>query len=77
TKSTIISTALTELDTHLRAFVFSVLILNNEACLIRWDRTGAVVTNRFNYVDNSRLLVEFFWRFAHLMHGERSHNPSV
>lgn len=77
TKSAITSTALNELETHFRTLVFSALILEDEVRLIRWDRAGAVVTNRFNYVNNTRLLFEFFWRFAHLMYGERGHSPSV
>lgn len=77
TKSQITSTALAHLEAHFRAFVFSVLILKDEARLIRWDHAGAIVTNRFNYVDNSHLLVEFFWRFAHLTRGERGHDASM
>ncbi|KAI5990261.1 hypothetical protein EDD15DRAFT_2282339 [Pisolithus albus] len=77
TKSAITSTALDELGTYFRTLVFSVLILEDEVRLIRWDRAGAVVTNRFNYVNDTRLLFEFFWRFAHLMHEEQGHRPSV
>ncbi|KAI5995813.1 hypothetical protein F5J12DRAFT_855158 [Pisolithus orientalis] len=39
------SNAFAQLETHSRAFAFSVLILKDEARLIRWDRAGAVVTS--------------------------------
>lgn len=45
TKSQFTSNAFAQLETHSRAFAFSVLILKDEARLIRWDRAGAVVTS--------------------------------
>lgn len=77
TKSESTSAALTELEAHCRAFIFSVLILKDQVRLIRWDRAGAVVTNRFNYIDNARLFMEFFWRNTYLLHGERGRHPSI
>ncbi|KAI6035705.1 hypothetical protein EDC04DRAFT_2704481 [Pisolithus marmoratus] len=64
TKSQITSTAHAHLEPHFPR-------------LIRWDHAGAIVTNRFNYVDNSHLLVEFFWRFAHITRGGRGHDASM
>ncbi|KAI6098200.1 hypothetical protein F5141DRAFT_1067006 [Pisolithus sp. B1] len=55
TRSDITSAAVAELEVHSRAFMFSVLILKDEARFIRWDRAGGVVTNRFNYIYNSHL----------------------
>ncbi|KAI5991118.1 hypothetical protein EDD15DRAFT_2276763, partial [Pisolithus albus] len=57
--------------------IFSVLILKDQVRLIRWDRTGAVVTNRFNYIDNDRLFMEFFWRNSNLQLVERGRHPSI
>ncbi|KAI6108523.1 hypothetical protein EV401DRAFT_1891818 [Pisolithus croceorrhizus] len=77
TRSDITSAAVAELEVHSRAFMFSVLILKDEARFIRWDRAGGVVTNRFNYIDNSHLFLEFFWRFAQLLSMEGGRDPSI
>ena len=60
-----------------RVFLFQVIIFNGFARFIRWDRSGAVVTARFDYVADSHLLAEFFWRFAHMNHEQRGFDPSV
>ncbi|OAX37546.1 hypothetical protein K503DRAFT_227598 [Rhizopogon vinicolor AM-OR11-026] len=44
-------------------FIFSVAIIGKHARLIRWNRGGAVVTERFSYAEQPRLLAHFFWRF--------------
>ncbi|TFY73829.1 hypothetical protein EWM64_g10183 [Hericium alpestre] len=46
-----------------RSFCFSVLLLKGEARLVRWDRAGAIVTEKFNYTNCADNLVEFLWRF--------------
>jgi hypothetical protein len=56
--------ALTQLGSQFRHFSFSVAIIGKHARLIRWDRGGAVVTERFDYTEQPRLLAEFFWRFS-------------
>ncbi|KAL6301553.1 hypothetical protein BKA93DRAFT_881244 [Sparassis latifolia] len=48
-----------------RAFCFTVAILGREARIFRWDRSGAIATERFNYI-TELYLCEFLWRFAHL-----------
>ncbi|KAI0326084.1 hypothetical protein GY45DRAFT_158681 [Cubamyces sp. BRFM 1775] len=60
-----------------RRFCFSVSVSGSTARLIRWDRSGAIVTQSFNYVTKPELLCEFFWRFAHLSDEERGYDMSV
>ncbi|TFY66858.1 hypothetical protein EVG20_g4238 [Dentipellis fragilis] len=61
-----------------RAFCFSVCIIGTDkARLIRWDRGGAVVTERFSLVDKWDWLLEFFWRFNYLDSEGRGRDTSV
>ncbi|KDQ59800.1 hypothetical protein JAAARDRAFT_56762 [Jaapia argillacea MUCL 33604] len=46
-----------------RVFFFTFMILGFEARLIRWDRAGTIVTNRFNYQTRPELAI-FLWRFS-------------
>ena len=45
---------------------FSIIVLQGFVRFIRWDRSGAVVTERLDCRRNPELLAEFFWRFQHL-----------
>lgn len=47
-----------------RVFVYTVLIARNTARLMRWDRCGAVVTEAFDYIQNPKPLLNFFYRLA-------------
>ncbi|KAA1467181.1 hypothetical protein DENSPDRAFT_812650 [Dentipellis sp. KUC8613] len=61
-----------------RAFCFSVCIIGKDmARLLRWDRGGAIVTERFSLVDNWDWLLEFFWRFNYLDASGRGRDTSV
>ncbi|KAI0066745.1 hypothetical protein BV25DRAFT_1849414 [Artomyces pyxidatus] len=74
----IISYAQAQQSSQFRIFTFSVcLIGTNMARLIRWDRTGAVVSERFHWRGRSTTLVEFLWRFEHLSPEERGHDTNV
>ncbi|EPQ50667.1 hypothetical protein GLOTRDRAFT_13625, partial [Gloeophyllum trabeum ATCC 11539] len=46
-----------------RTHVFSLIILGEYVRLVRWDRSGAVFTERIPYVDEPQHLSEFLWRF--------------
>ncbi|KAI6009300.1 hypothetical protein EDC04DRAFT_2906585 [Pisolithus marmoratus] len=69
--------AAAQFSSQFRIFVFSVVIVNDHARFVRWDRAGAIVTTRFNYLEKSDVLTNFFWRFSHLAREERGHDPSV
>ncbi|GJE91967.1 hypothetical protein PsYK624_081190 [Phanerochaete sordida] len=60
-----------------RVFLFQVVLVGRFARLIRWDRSGAVVTQRFDYVADPRYLCEFMWRFSHMSDEQRGWDHSV
>ncbi|KAI6013038.1 hypothetical protein EDC04DRAFT_2904791 [Pisolithus marmoratus] len=76
-KGQITTFAAAQFSSQFRLFVFSVVIVNDHARFVRWDRAGAIVTTRFNYLENLDVLTDFFWRFSHLSREERGHDPSV
>jgi hypothetical protein len=49
-----------------RTFAFTIYIFGTYARFIRWDRSAVVVSERFNYKEESQALVDFLWRFVHL-----------
>lgn len=49
-----------------RTFMFQIFIFGSFARFLRWDRSGAVVTRRFNYKEVPRLLAGFLWRYGRL-----------
>ncbi|KAG6843377.1 hypothetical protein H0H93_001212, partial [Arthromyces matolae] len=59
-----------------RCFLFAVFICGPFARLLRWDHAGAVVSEQFNYISDSRLLVDFLWRFSHLSDERRGLDQS-
>jgi hypothetical protein len=61
TKGQITSYAVAQLATQFRVHIFTILVCGGYARLLRWDRSGAVVTSAFDYCD--RYLGEFFWRY--------------
>ncbi|KAA1467113.1 hypothetical protein DENSPDRAFT_832091 [Dentipellis sp. KUC8613] len=73
-----IAYASAQLTMQFRQFCFSISILDgNMARFIRWDRGGAIVTERFNFVENPEPLLEFLWRFNHLSPEQRGMDTSV
>ncbi|KIP08370.1 hypothetical protein PHLGIDRAFT_508988 [Phlebiopsis gigantea 11061_1 CR5-6] len=49
-----------------RVCVLQLVLCGRHARLLRWDRGGAVVTERFAYAAAAGVLAEFLWRYAHL-----------
>jgi hypothetical protein len=60
-----------------RVHIFCVLVCGRYARFIRWDRDGAVVTRRFNYIKEPHLLAGFFWRYNHLDRRRQGYDTSV
>ncbi|OBZ74038.1 hypothetical protein A0H81_06280 [Grifola frondosa] len=60
-----------------RTHLFSVFILGNCGRILRWDRAGACVTKKFDYVKHPEILGEFFWRFSHSTLEMQGHDPSA
>ncbi|KDQ59769.1 hypothetical protein JAAARDRAFT_153806 [Jaapia argillacea MUCL 33604] len=59
-----------------RTDLFTIMILGTDARLLRWDRAGAAVTERFNYRQDSSLAV-FIWRFCHLSMEKQGYDPTA
>jgi hypothetical protein len=60
-----------------RVHIFCVLVCGKYARFIRWDRDGATVTQRFDYIKQPQLLAGFFWRYEHLDHHQQGYDTSV
>ncbi|KAH9947387.1 hypothetical protein B0H21DRAFT_739347 [Amylocystis lapponica] len=60
-----------------RLHAFSVIILGFCARIIRWDRSGAIVTEKFNYVEEPGKLGEFFHRFSQLSNIDQGYDPTA
>ncbi|KAI0309227.1 hypothetical protein OF83DRAFT_93967, partial [Amylostereum chailletii] len=69
--------AFTTFDTLTRHFLFSVLLLDDKARLIRWDRSGAVVTELFKWNEANSPLAEFLARFDSLSPEQKGLDPTV
>ncbi|KAH9486067.1 hypothetical protein JR316_0000131 [Psilocybe cubensis] len=60
-----------------RSHFFSLLILGEFARFIRWDRRGAVVSTRFNYVKRPSLIFGFYLRFGQLSLRQRGFDTNA
>ena len=62
-----------------RTFFFSLEIYqkSDTARLLRWDRSGVIVTEAFSYIDHPDYLVHFLQRFDQLTPAERGWDPTV
>ncbi|KAI0359648.1 hypothetical protein OH77DRAFT_1518035 [Trametes cingulata] len=60
-----------------RICVFMILLLGHSCCILRFDRSGIVMTQEFNYQANGSVLVEFLWRFSRWNAEQRGHDPSA
>ena len=60
-----------------RVCVYSISIAGTTARLLRWDRSGVVVTQSFNYKSNPKPLIDFLWRFSKATSVERGFDCSA
>ncbi|KAM6501574.1 hypothetical protein JOM56_001551 [Amanita muscaria] len=58
-----------------RHVVFQVLVVGDYARLLRWDRSGTIVTRKIPLSDKN--FFEFFWRFCHLEASERGWDKTI
>ncbi|TBU58917.1 hypothetical protein BD310DRAFT_1012262 [Dichomitus squalens] len=47
-----------------RVALFMFVVIGQQIRFVRWDRSGALVTRSFNYVENWRFLCEILWRIS-------------
>ncbi|KAG6819382.1 hypothetical protein H0H93_012346 [Arthromyces matolae] len=56
---------------------FTIFMFGSYVRFIRWDRAGAIVTQKFNFRKDSTHLQNFLWRFSHLNAAGRGRDPYV
>ena len=60
-----------------RVFFFTVSMAGSRARLLRWDRSGCIVSESFDIREQPDILCEFLWRFAHASEAGRGHDTTV
>ncbi|KAH9947474.1 hypothetical protein B0H21DRAFT_883107 [Amylocystis lapponica] len=60
-----------------RCFHYTVVIFGVYARIIRWDRSGAIVTKKFDYTTKPRYLCQFLWRFCQLSPEKQGLDPTA
>lgn len=60
-----------------RTGMYQIFICGDYARLLYFDRSGGVVTKRFNYHTHPEILADFLWRYSHLDQAARGWDPSV
>ncbi len=60
-----------------RVFLFTVSMTGSLTRLLRWDRSGCILTESFDIREQPQLLCEFLWRFSQASHGGRGHDMTV
>lgn len=73
----IISYAAKVFESQHRMFLFTIMILRDHARIFRWDRSGAVVTEKFDYRKYPRYLGEFLRRFSLLSPEQQGIDPTA
>ncbi|KAI0072740.1 hypothetical protein K474DRAFT_1563278, partial [Panus rudis PR-1116 ss-1] len=66
-----------QLSRQHRTFTFSLCFFGRLVRFLRFDNSGVVVSVEFNYIENPRVLAEFFWRYSHMLKAERGFDPCV
>ncbi|KAJ3002583.1 hypothetical protein NUW54_g5770 [Trametes sanguinea] len=64
-------------DNQHRTHHFTLLILGPMARIIRWDRSGLLATNKFDYTKHPEYLARFLWRFGRMTPEQRGHDPTA
>lgn len=60
-----------------RRHAFTIFLFGTYVRFIRWDRAGAIVSEKFNFKSDCSFLVQFLWRFSHLDELGRGRDPYV
>ncbi|GBE82934.1 hypothetical protein SCP_0413210 [Sparassis crispa] len=76
TRGQIISYAKMLFSRQHRCFAFTILILRDFARIIRWDRAGTVITNKFKYT-NTEYLGKFLWRFCNMTDKQQGYDTTA
>ena len=60
-----------------RVFSFSVVLFGKIGRLLRWDRSGIIFTEPFNWYEQQDTLFEFLWRLNHLPDVDHGYDTTV
>ena len=60
-----------------RTCLFSLTISGSTARIMRWDRSGVLVTTAFDYKASPQTLIEFVWRFVRAGKVQQGFDPTV
>lgn len=60
-----------------RCFAYSLIVFGHFVRIIRWDRSGALVTEKINYVKEPHKLCSFLWRWSHYSDEQQGLDPTV
>ncbi|KAI0368999.1 hypothetical protein BV20DRAFT_421596 [Pilatotrama ljubarskyi] len=60
-----------------RTHHFTLVILGSKARIIRWDRSGVIVSKKFDYIEKPVLLGKFIWRYARMTPDQRGHDMTA
>jgi hypothetical protein len=60
-----------------RTHLFTVFITKDKVHLMRWDHCGAILSQKFNYIDDPKWLLNFFHHLANLNPTEQGYDSSV
>lgn len=77
TRGQIASCAAIALHMSYRQHLFTFIVSGPFVRLIRWDRRGAIVTQRINYTTHPDIFFEFYLRFAQLTRAQRGFDETV
>lgn len=60
-----------------RTHAFSIFVAGDFARFMRWDHSGAIVSQRINYRQDPQILAEFLWRYCHLLRAQRGFDTTA
>ncbi|KZT04459.1 uncharacterized protein LAESUDRAFT_682627 [Laetiporus sulphureus 93-53] len=64
-------------ETQHRTHLYSVLICGPTAYIMRWDRSGVIVTEGFNYIKEDELLADFLSSFVCMSPAQQGYDTTV
>ncbi|KAH9978918.1 hypothetical protein BGW80DRAFT_1165586 [Lactifluus volemus] len=64
-------------QSQFRVFSFSIVLFGNTGRLLRWDRSGIIYTELFNWATDHDTLFEFIWRLNFLSDVDRGFDTTV
>lgn len=56
---------------------FQLFVVGRRARFLRWDRSGAIISRKFDYIEHPKTLCEFFWRYTHAQSRARGYDDTV